>query len=117
MYNYELIPGSSFLIPTYRYIQKRFKDKLEYNSDQGLSSTDNIELVLRMMGILRVPLRKDARNHIDKYKRGKLKALGGHDASLLADYFEKKQICNLNFWYTYNHTDDAHLCIVFFSLF
>jgi hypothetical protein len=34
--------------------------------------------------------RRDARNYLDKYRRRKLRAVGGDDAVLLADYFEKK---------------------------
>lgn len=116
-HNHELTPGSSFLIPGYRYIPKRFKDMLEFNSDQGLSPANNIELVLKMAGgyFKGTFTRKDARNHIDNYKRGKLRALGGHDANLLADYFEKKQLYDSNFWYTYKHTNDAHLWNIFWA--
>lgn len=116
-HTHELTPGSSFLIPAYRYITKRFKDMLEFNSDQGLPASDNIELVLKMSGgyYKGTFTRKDARNHIDQYKRGKLRALGGDDAKLLADYFERKQLCDSNFWYTYKHTNDAHLWNIFWA--
>ncbi|XP_078181731.1 protein FAR-RED IMPAIRED RESPONSE 1-like [Carex rostrata] len=116
-HSHELTPGSSFLIPAYRYIPKRFKDMLEFNTDQGLPTADNIDLVLKMAGgyYKGTFTRKDARNHIDKYKRGKLRALGGDDAKLLADYFERKQLCDLNFWYTYKHTNDAHLWNIFWA--
>lgn len=90
---------------------------LEYNSDQGLSTTDNIELVLKMAGgyFKGTFTRKDARNHIDKYKRTKLRALGGDDASLLADYFDKKKKCDDNFWYAYKHTNDCRLWNIFWA--
>lgn len=76
-HSHELTPGSVFLIPTYRYIPKRFKDMLEFNSNQGLPAADNIELVLKMAGgyYKGTFTRKDTRNHIDKYKRGKLRVL------------------------------------------
>jgi hypothetical protein len=35
-------------------------------------------------------MRRDARNYLEKYRRRKLRSVGGDDAVLLADYFEKK---------------------------
>jgi hypothetical protein len=37
-------------------------------------------------------MRRDARNYLEKYRRRKLRAVGGDDAVLLADYFEKKKV-------------------------
>jgi hypothetical protein len=46
-HNHDLTPESSNLISTHRYIPLRFKKELEFNNeDEGLSSKDNIDMVI-----------------------------------------------------------------------
>lgn len=59
--------------------------------------------------------RRDARNHVDKYKRMKLKAIGGDDAEMLAEYFGKKQSYDSNFFFKYSFTDEGRLFNIFWS--
>jgi hypothetical protein len=51
---------------------------LEYNEDQGMAPGDNIEIVFKIAGGYSKGTftRKDARNHLDKYRRSKLRAIG-----------------------------------------
>jgi hypothetical protein len=65
----------------------------EYNADQGMKSADNVDIVTQIAGgyFRCIFTRKDAKNHLDKYKRSKLRSLGGDDAKLLSDYFEGKK--------------------------
>jgi hypothetical protein len=92
VHNHDLTLASSFLIPTYRYISFRYQKILQYNEDQGMLPKDNIDIVIRSAGGYGkcTFTRRDVRNHLDKYKRQKLRAVGGDDAVLLADYFQKK---------------------------
>ena len=117
VHNHDLSPESAFLMPSFRYIPMRHQNMLEYNADQGMTPADNIEMVLKISGGYSkcTFTRKDARNHLDKYKRSKLRALGGHDALTLSSYFESKQQSDVNFWYTYKHTDDGHLWNIFWA--
>jgi FAR1 DNA-binding domain len=91
-HNHDLNPDSSFLIPSYRYIPIRFQKILEYNEDLGMAPKNNIDVVIKSAGGYGkcTFMRRDARNYLDKYIRRKLRAVGGDDAVLLVDYFEKK---------------------------
>jgi len=116
-HNHELLPESSFLIPAFRYIPVRYQNMLEYNEDQGISPGDNIEIVLKNAGGYwkGTFTRKDARNHLDKYRRQKIKAIGGDDALLLTEYFEKKQLTDRDFFFTYKYTDEGRLWNIFWA--
>jgi hypothetical protein len=65
---------------------------LEYNKDLGMASKDNIDVVIKSVGGYGkcTFTHRDDRNYLDKYRKRKLRAVGGDDAVLLADYFEKK---------------------------
>jgi hypothetical protein len=53
--------------------------------------------------------RKDARNHIDKHRKIRLKPLLGNDALILMGYFDQKKQTNTNFWYSYSFTKQGRL--------
>ncbi|XP_078152577.1 protein FAR1-RELATED SEQUENCE 6-like [Carex rostrata] len=116
-HNHDLNPESSFLIPCYRFISLRYKAMMEYNADQGMKAADNIDIVTQIAGgYLKCTFtRKDAKNHLDQYKRSKLRSLGGHDAELLSDYFDERKKYDLDFWYTYKHSKEGHLCNIFWA--
>lgn len=116
-HNHVLQPESSFLISGFRYIPKRYQDLLDFNEEQGLAVSVNINLVIKCAGgYMRCPFtRKDARNHIDKYKRSKLDSLGGDDCILIFEYFKKRQIIDRNFFYAYDYTKEGRLWSVFWS--
>lgn len=116
-HNHDLNPESSFLIPCYRFIPLRYKAMMEYNADQGMKAADNIDIVTQIAGgYLKCTFtRKDAKNHLDQYKRSKLRSLGGHDAELLSDYFDERKKYDLDFWYTYKHSKEGHLCNIFWA--
>lgn len=114
-HNHVLQPESSFLISGYRYIPKRLQDLLDYHEEQGMPVSVNINLVVKGAGgYLRCPFtKKDARNHIDKYRRNKLQALGGDDCHLIFEYFQNQQIIDRNFFYAYDCTSDSRLWNIF----
>lgn len=90
---------------------------LEFNEEQGLAVSVNINLVIKAAGgYMRCPFtRRDARNHIDRYKRMKVKSIGGNDAQLLFDYFARKEKIDRQFFYRHEHTTDGRLWNVFWS--
>lgn len=116
-HNHVLQPESAFLISGYRYIPKRLQDLLDYHDEKGLPVSANIDLVMKAAGgYLRCPFtKKDARNHIDKYRRNKLQALGGDDCHLIFEYFQNKQKIDRNFFYAYDCTRDSRLWNIFWS--
>ena len=116
-HNHELLPETTFLISGYRYIPNRYQKLLEYNEDQGLLVSVNINLVIKTAGgYMRCPFtRRDAQNHIDRHKRMKLKSIGGNDALLLFEYFSKKEKIDREFFYRYEHTTDGRLWNIFWS--
>jgi hypothetical protein len=89
-HNHDLNSYSSFLIPSYCYIPIRFQKILKYNEDLGMAPKDNIDVVIKSVrGYGRCTFtRRDARNYLDKYRRRKLRAVGGDDVVLLANYLK-----------------------------
>lgn len=116
-HNHDLVPETAFLIAGFRYIPNQYQRLLEFNEDQGLVVSVNINLVIKTAGgYMRCPFtRRDARNHIDKYKRLKLQSIGGNDAQLLFDYFGVKEKIDRDFFYRYEYTTDGRLWSVFWA--
>jgi FAR1 DNA-binding domain len=110
-HNHVLTPDISYLITTYREIPIRFKKQLETNDDDGMPALLNITTVIKHAGGYgKCPFTcKDARNHIDKYRREKARHLSGNDSYILMDYFEKKMIMDPNFFFSYNFDKDGRL--------
>jgi hypothetical protein len=88
-HNHVLTLDTSYLIITYREIPIDFKKELETNDYDGMPTWLNITTVIKHVGGYgKCPFtRKDARNHIDKYRREKVRRLPGNDSSVLMDYF------------------------------
>lgn len=116
-HNHPLFADSAFLIPTFRYIPHRYQRMLESNEDQGMTPSDNIESVLKHAGGYwkGTFTRRDARNHIDSYRRDKIRSIGGDDALLLTDYFKLKQSTDRNFWFSYKYTNEGRLWNIFWA--
>jgi zinc finger SWIM domain-containing protein 3 len=117
VHNHDLSPESSFLIPAFRYIPIRYQNMLEYNEDQGMAPGDNIEIVFKIAGGYSKGTftRKDARNHLDKYRRSKLRAIGGDDAVTLTESFEKNKLSDPNLFFSYKLTDEGRLWNIFWA--
>lgn len=98
-HNHELTPDSSFLITIPRDIPLRYQKQLESNEDKGIPASININIVISDAGGYgECPFtHRDARNHIDKFRREKLKHVKGGDPEVLMQYFEKKA----TFWFCY----------------
>jgi hypothetical protein len=109
--------NASFLIPTHRFIPERYKKLIEFNEDLSMEPCKNIASVIEAAGGYGKATftRKDARNHLDKYRREKLRRLGGDDIALLFEYFEKKKQVDIDFHYTYNYTDTNRLYNIFWA--
>lgn len=116
-HNHILQPQSAFLISGFRYIPVKYQNMLEFNDDQGLGVSINIKLVIKSAGgYMRCPFtKKDARNHIEKYKRIKLRAFEGDDASLIFQFFHNKSLIDRDFFYAHDHTNEGRLWSVFWS--
>lgn len=116
-HNHELVPDKAFLISGFRYIPNQYQRMLEYNDDQGLAVSVNINLVIKTAGgYMRCPFtRRDARNHIDRHHRLKLKSLGGDDAQLLFEYFGNREKIDREFFYRYECTTDGRLWNIFWA--
>lgn len=116
-HNHILQPQSAFLISGFRYIPIKYQNLLEFNDDQGLGVSINIKLVIKSAGgYMRCPFTKrDARNHIEKYKRIKLRAFEGDDASLIFQFFHNKSLVDRDFFYAHDHTNEGRLWSVFWS--
>jgi zinc finger SWIM domain-containing protein 3 len=116
-HNHVLTPDTSYLIIIYREILIHFKKELETNDDDRMPSWLNITTVIKHAGGYgKCPFtRKNARNHIDKYRREKVMHFPGNDSFVLMDYFEMKMIMDSNFFFSYNFDKDDRLLNVLLS--
>ena len=115
-HNHELIPQYSFNIPAHRVIPIRVQKELEYNEDLGLYPWENIDRAITFSGGYGKAsfTTRDARNHIDSYRRDKLRRLGGNDGMLMAEFFERQRNLDPNFYHTINF-EGNHLWNVFWA--
>jgi FAR1 DNA-binding domain len=92
-HNHELVPDSSHRITTHRDIPIHFQKELESNDDQGIPPSKNFTMVIDHTGGYGkcTFTKRDARNHINKYRREKLSNIQGSNAQSLMDYFQKKK--------------------------
>lgn len=116
-HNHELVPDKAFLISGFRYIPNRYQRLLEFHEEQGLTIAANINLVIKTAGgYMRCPFtRRDARNHIDRYRRLKMKSFGGDDAQMVFEYFANREKIDRDFFYRYEYTTDARLWSIFWA--
>jgi hypothetical protein len=116
-HNHILQPDSSFLISGFRYIPVRYQQMLDFHDDSGMAIAANIKLVIKIAGgYLRCPFtKKDARNYLEKYRRMKLQAFEGDDASLIFQYFQNKAKVDKDFFYAHDYTNEGRLWSIFWS--
>ena len=116
-HNHILQPEFSFLIFDFRYIPVRYQQMLDFHDDSGMAIAGNIKLVIKIAGgYLRCPFtKKDARNHLEKYRRMKLQAFEGDDASLIFQYFQNKAKVDRDFFYAHDYTNEGRLWSIFWS--
>jgi hypothetical protein len=82
---------------------------METNDDDAMPAWLNITTVIKHAGGYGKATftRKDARNHVDKYRREKAKRLPGNDATVLM--VEKKMMKDPQFFFSYNFDKDGRL--------
>jgi hypothetical protein len=110
-HNHELVPTLAKKISTNRKIPLQFKKELEFNDDEGIAPHQNTDMVIDHTGDYSkcIFIRKDARNHIDKHRKIRLKPLLGNDALVLMNYFDQKKQTDPNFWDSYSFTKQDRL--------